>query len=169
MGKINERIEELTSDILKQNDLFKIPADILVIAKNCNIDVFNSRLISSDILGAIRYEKTAEKFQIVLNDNIAGEEKVKLRKKRFVLAHELGHFFLHKEALKSAEIHIDVLYKKITQEDEKEVDYFAGALLMNKLLLEKTFETVTDTQELADLFEVTETDMTVRLTTLGLI
>ena len=89
-------------------------------------------------------------------------------KQRYTLAHELGHFFLHQDILKSEEIHIDIMYR-ITDENEKEVEYFAGALLMNKLLLEKTYETIKDIKELAKLFEVSESDMTLRLSVLGLI
>ena len=40
MKQINEKLEELTSEILAQNDLYKIPADILVIAQNNNINVY---------------------------------------------------------------------------------------------------------------------------------
>ena len=40
---------------------------------------------------------------------------------------------------------------------------------MNKLLLEKTYESITDIKELSDLFEVSESDMTLRLSILGLI
>ena len=58
---------------------------------------------------------------------------------------------------------------RIEGEAEKEVEYFAGALLMNKLLLEKTYESITDIKELSDLFEVSESDMTLRLSILGLI
>lgn len=161
MKQINEKLEELTSEILAQNDLYKIPADILVIAQNNNINVYKVSL-DEKILGAIRYIKEEDRFQILLN------KKEDLIKQRYTLAHELGHFFLHQDILKSEEIHIDIMYR-ITDENEKEVEYFAGALLMNKLLLEKTYETIKDIKELAKLFEVSESDMTLRLSVLGLI
>lgn len=161
MKQINEELEELTSEILIKNDLYKIPADILVIAKNNNISVYKIDL-GERVLGAIRYKKEEEKFQILLNN------REDLTRQRFTLAHEIGHFFLHQDILKSDEIHIDIMYR-ITEENEKEVEYFAGALLMNKLLLEKTYETIKDIKELAKLFEVSESDMTLRLSMLGLI
>lgn len=167
MSDINEKIEELTLDILKRNDLLKIPADISVIAKSNNIDVFISKF-DERILGAIRYNKEKDKFQIVLNSTL------NLQQRRFTLAHELGHYFLHEDILKSTDIHVDILYKttddkEIEKGQEKEAEYFAGALLMNRILLEKTYEKVTDIKELSELFEVSESDMTLRLSLLGII
>ena len=54
------------------------------------------------------------------------------------------------------------------KEREKEVDYFAGALLMNKTLLEKLSKENTIT-ELAEIFNVSVSAMTVRLDILGLL
>ena len=58
---------------------------------------------------------------------------------------------------------------KIENEQEAEVDYFAGALLMNKLLLEKMYEKNQSIRELAEMFEVSVSVMTIRLDTIGLI
>ena len=86
----------------------------------------------------------------------------------FTIAHEIGHFFLHKDMLISDEIHVDILYR-MTNEQEKEVDYFAGALLMNKTLLEKAYKDGHSITELAELFDVSVSAMTVRLDVLGLL
>lgn len=161
MCKIIEEIEELTSSILFNNDMYKIPANILKIAELNDIDVYEGDL-DKKILGAIRYDKDKPGFTILLNKNQTSKQK------RFTLAHELGHFFMHKEILESEEIHVDIMYK-IKDEEEKEVDYFAGALLMNRMLLEKMYEKTTSITELADIFDVTTSAMTVRLDTLGLI
>lgn len=161
MCKIIEEIEELTSSILFNNDMYKIPANILKIAELNDIDVYEGDL-DKKILGAIRYDKDKKGFTILLNKNQNNKQK------RFTLAHELGHFFMHKEILESEEIHVDIMYK-IKDEEEKEVDYFAGALLMNRMLLEKMYENTTSITELADIFDVTTSAMTVRLDTLGLI
>ena len=52
---------------------------------------------------------------------------------------------------------------------EKEVDYFAGALLMNKTLLEKMHKENNSIQELAEIFNVSVSAMTVRLDILDLL
>lgn len=161
MNKINEKLEELTSNILINNDMYKLPVDVIGIAKTNDIKVFEGSL-DKKISGAIRYNKSTNKFEILINKNDA-----KVRQ-RFTIAHEIGHFFLHKDMLISDEIHVDILYR-MTNEQEKEVDYFAGALLMNKTLLEKAYKDGHSITELAELFDVSVSAMTVRLDVLGLL
>ncbi len=153
---MDEKIEKMTEEILIKNDIYKIPADIIAIAKNNNINVYKMDMPNDNIMGIIRYDSKSDSFIIALN------KKLSLNQQRFTLAHELGHFFLNRKELQSEELHIDIMYR-ITDEEEKEVEYFAGALLMNKTLLEKTYEKIKDIKDLAKLFEVSESDMTYRL------
>lgn len=168
MSKINERLEELTSEILLNNDMYKIPVDVIKIANANDIKVYEGNL-DKKISGAIRYKKEEGKFEILVNKN-----DVKTRQ-RFTIAHELGHFFLHKDFLESEELHVDIMYRtaeKETDEEkerEREVDYFAGALLMNRTLLEKMHNENNSIQELADIFNVSISAMTVRLDVLDLL
>lgn len=165
MSKINEKLEEFTSDILLNNDMYTIPVDVIMLAHNNDIRVFEAEL-DKNISGAIRFNNETKKFEILVNS-----KDVKVRQ-RFTIAHELGHFFLHKDILESEDIHIDILYRtEKTPEEverEKEVDYFAGALLMNMTLLKKLRNNYSIT-ELADLFEVSASAMTVRLDILGIL
>lgn len=162
MEKIKQEIEELTSDILLKNDMFKVPVDIIQLASNYNIDVYKQDL-GKGISGAIRYDDKSQTFSILLNQ--AESQK----RQRFTLAHELGHYFMHRDILISDVIHIDTLYR-MPAESEKEVDYFAGALLMNKTLVEKAYkEGITSIAELSETFKVSESAMTVRLDILGLL
>lgn len=161
MANINYNLEEFTSDILIQNDMYKIPVDLIKIANNNNIEVYQSE-VEEKISGAIKYYKKEDKFIILLN------EKDSEFRKRFTLAHELGHYFLHKDILKSDEIHVDTLYR-MPSEKEREVDYFAGALLINKNLLEKMYLKTTSISALSQIFEVSESAMTVRLDILGML
>jgi Zn-dependent peptidase ImmA (M78 family) len=161
MCKINEKLENLTSNILLNNDLYKIPANILKIAEANDINVFKADL-EKKILGAIHYDKDAKKYSIILNQNQDSKQQ------RFTLAHELGHFFLHKDILEADELHIDVMYR-IEDAEEKEVDYFASALLMNRMLLERMYESNPSIRELAEMFDVSASVMTLRLDILGLL
>lgn len=165
MANINYDLEDFTSDILIQNDMYKIPVDLIKLANNFNIEVYQSEL-ESKISGAIKYDKNQDKYTILLN------EKDSENRKRFTIAHELGHYFLHTEILKSDEILVDTLYRMKTDENkeiEKEADYFAGALLINKKLLEKMHSQGHYISSLAQIFEVSESAMTVRMDILGLI
>ncbi len=168
MSKIINNLEELTSSILLSNDMYKVPVDVIEIAKANDIKVFMGDL-DKKISGAIRYNRETKKFEILINANDTRERR------RFTIAHELGHFFLHKDILESDDVHVDIMYRIPNESDEeekereKEVDYFAGALLMNKTLLEKMYNENNTITELAELFDVSVSAMTVRLDILGLL
>ena len=161
MARINEELEEFAQDILVKNDMYKIPVDLIGLANILNIEVYEQEL-ENKISGAIRYNRDDKKYTILLN------KKDNNNRKRFTLAHELGHFFLDKDLLESDEIHIDILYR-CSDEKEKEIDYFSGALFMPKRLIEIMYEDNPSISELAEIFEVSESAMTVRLDILGLI
>lgn len=168
MSKIDKDLEELTSSILFSNDMYKIPVDVIKIAGSNDIKVYQGEL-DKKISGAIRYNKKEKRFEILVNKN-----DVRVRQ-RFTIAHELGHYFLHKDFLENEELHVDsILYRANKKDDEDakkrevEVDYFAGALLMNKTLLEK-LRSENSITELAEIFDVSVSAMTVRLDILGLL
>lgn len=171
MSKINKMLEELTAEILLNNDMYRIPVDVIKIANANDIKVYEGDL-DKRISGAIRYNKQENKFEILVNKN-----DIKTRQ-RFTVAHELGHYFLHQDFLKNEEIHVDIMYRAVNREKEeleetrkreKEVDYFAGALLMNKTLLEKMYKENNSIKELSEVFNVSVSAMTVRLDVLGLL
>lgn len=103
-----------------------------------------------------------EKFKILLDKNETNSSK------RFTLAHELAHYFLAEDTLKN-ELHFDTLYKKVDDDSEYDVDYLASALLINKELLESAYKITNSISVLAKVFDVSESVMTLRLITLGLI
>ena len=167
MAKIRERLEELTTKILFDNDMmYKLPVDVIGIANAYGINVYAAEF-DNEISGAIRYNNKEDKVEIVVN------KKNPNVRQRFTIAHELGHYFLHQEMLKNDDIHIDALYRAkaqteiTTKEQEKEVDYLAGALLMNKKVIEKLKDSYS-IEELAEIFAVSYSAMTVRLSILGL-
>ncbi len=162
-NKLNEELEEITTNILVQYDMLKTPVDVVEIANQLEIEIYETKL-KNEISGAIRYDKNSKKFEIMINESNSP------RRKRFTIAHELGHYFLHKQYLEDGSMHIDVLYRNSENKlDEQRIDYFAGALLMNKILVEK-FSQITDSvTELAEIFDVSESAMIVRLNILGLL
>ena len=101
MSKINTELEELTSSILLNNDMYKIPVDVIKIANANDIKVYEGDL-DKKLSGAIRYDKDKDEFEILINKNDA-----KVRQ-RFTIAHELGHYFLHQDFLKMEEIRYNV-------------------------------------------------------------
>lgn len=164
MSKVDERIEEITSEILLKNDMYTIPVDVIMLANNNEIKVYEANL-PKEVSGAIRYNNGA--YEILVNENDVDARK------RFTVAHELGHYFLHLDMLKESDVHIDILYRTelknvAEREREKEADYFAGALLMNRTLLER-LRNNNDIAELAEIFDVSVSAMTVRLDVLGIL
>lgn len=102
-------------------------------------------------------------------------------RQRFTIAHELGHYLLHKQE----QVHVDndftVVYrdsKSSTGEDlhEIEANQFAAELLMpekcvEQYLAENKIKVITETTiaEMADFFGVSLQAMSIRLSVLGLI
>lgn len=99
-------------------------------------------------------------------------------RKRFTIAHELAHFFLHKDNLhydystNKEEETMPLVYMRadgVISSDETEANHFAAELLMPEELLLEDFRCSCNVFELARLYKVSEQAMTYRLTTLRLI
>lgn len=163
MAKLDLKLEREASDILCANDMLKVPVDLIEIANKNNIEVYYENL-PTDISGAIRYNEEKHKFQILV------EKSEPEYRQRFTLAHELAHYFLSgKELLCNKEIHFDTKYRKEKNNEEYKANYLAGALLMDKELVTRLYEVCTSIPTLARTFNVSESAMTQRLITLGLI
>lgn len=75
---------------------------------------------------------------IVVNRKIrkrSQDRETFIRKRRFIVAHEYGHFILHKKADEKLFAHRDRSKRNSTREEE--ADYFARCLLMPRALVEK--------------------------------
>ena len=171
-------IETLTETILKDSNQFlKAPVDIIKIAKENNIIVVESEFEDTSISGMI--SKKANQAMIVVN------KKDNSKRKRFTIAHELGHYFLHLEV---GEEHVDEVImfrgakKKVASEDktmEREANAFAAAILMNKetlvnelreLVVGAGMNSISEIIEyIAVKFQVSEEAMKYRLNEIGLL
>lgn len=95
-------------------------------------------------------------------------------RKRFTLAHELGHFFLgHDTSQIEFRQNINALELAILgyyhDDDEKEANEFAGELLMPEEEVKQLYNLVKDSDKLSKIFGVSYQAMEVRLKRLGLI
>lgn len=90
-----------------------------------------------------------------------GEASVR---QRFTLAHELGHFFLHKDEIKDG-VEDDTFYRsKLSNRQEAEANAFAADLLMPWTLIESLTKAGTNTAEdLAAALNVSQVAMNIRL------
>lgn len=143
-----------------------------------DLDIFLTEFEGKDeVSGAISYEKNTKRFTILVNKN-----KPKTRQ-NFTIAHEIGHYFLHQEIIKSKEAIIDgdssldsgqVLYRlditdQKTIETEREANNFAASLIMPKDFTEKVWNTFKDVEGCARVFQVSVSAMSIRLERLELI
>jgi len=166
----NSIIEGITYDIIKKlniNSPKKI--DLIKISKHLGVNV-KSEDLDSDISGLF-----------VIKDNeayIRYNARESKQRQRFTIAHELGHFVLHKDTPLFISKKDNVMYRNLDSSTgeikrEREANSFAASLLMpRKLVLEEIKKipkkaTHNPSSYLAEKFEVSEQAMTFRLANLG--
>ncbi|RDU63551.1 ImmA/IrrE family metallo-endopeptidase [Helicobacter sp. MIT 14-3879] len=149
----------------QQNNLSIKPFDIFSYVKTINEIRLIDEYLEDDISGII--EKFSNYYQITLS-----KYHSQLRR-RFTLAHELGHFILHKKYLKdNKKIEDNILFRKQsnTNHIELEANEFAAALLMPKLEFEKEIKDGNNTiEKLSSRFQVSYAAVKYRAFKLGYI
>lgn len=161
---VNEQSKKIQGIIEKLFESFPPCFDnkqyLLDIAKQKNINVVVSNL--QDVSGVLN-KGDNDQWEIIVN---AEESQTR---QLFSLAHELGHYFLHrdkKEYFIDGGIYRDEECKN--QEQEHAANEFAGQLIMPKSLIEKQLETEKTVnsiaiKNLARLFSVSTIAMATRL------
>jgi len=146
-----------------------IPVDVYTVASANSIMIMDHDL-QDNISGAL----FAESDPIIIGVNRLHHPN----RKRFSIAHELGHFFLHRD---DSQLFIDVFLRdersaKGIDLQEREANAFAAALLMPKeiifVYLRKYPTDLLDEvgiRRMAALFEVSTQAMVIRLTRLNLV
>lgn len=170
--KVINETKSFIENIFSNNSDLKLPINIQCIIKKLKIDLVNYTF-DDDISGVL-----------VLNDShptIGINQAHSEVRKRFTIAHELGHYVLHKD---QGSMFMDkVLYRKssdgYTIKDERlerEANYFAANLLMPANIVKNYIETNdldfyedSNIQKMAKDFGVSSSAMTYRLINLGLI
>lgn len=167
---INERIENITENILKELNI-NSPKEINLekIAKHLDIDIKGEDM---DFNVSGLFVMKNNKSYIRYNNSES------VQRQRFTIAHEIGHFILHKE---DKPLFIDkmeqVLYRNFDSstgeiKKEREANAFSASLLMPRFLLNQVIsktplETENVVGHLANEFNVSEQAMSFRLLNLG--
>jgi Zn-dependent peptidase ImmA (M78 family) len=170
---INKKlISSKVSIILRSIPNLSIPIDIEALARTRGINVVPYPL-SDDISGLLAIQDGKA--------TIGYNSKEPLARIRFTIAHEFGHYELHRE---KNHLFVDkqFIYRSvnsgdtpITQAMEQEANSFASAILMPTDLLRKEIQR-TDLdlmddkaiEKLANLFQVSTTAMSIRISGLGM-
>lgn len=134
-------IEEKALKILADaNDTGDAVIDIIGLAKNLGFVVGNAEL-SDDEDGFIIVEEGSKQILGQKTDKLIGvRADQSIEWKRFVIAHEIGHYILHYETMKKHGIYAHRYHKKGKSEKENEADFFAANLLMPRERFTKQFE-----------------------------
>lgn len=163
MKYIEEKAEKLLSD-LKINSL---PINPELCARQLKVIVEDSAL-DDDISGIFLAEE--DNYYIIYNRFESAQRQ------RFTIAHELGHYILHKNSGVFVDRKQKTLFRNAASTTgevlkEREANAFAAALLMPKFLVEREIRQITDfdniVESLAEKFEVSKSAMSFRLSNLG--
>jgi len=149
--------------------------DLDAICESNGIELLEGRFEEENLSGALI--KDGEKWSIVVN------ESHPRNRKRFTIAHELGHFFAVKHGSVQAEIFLEeqnnvireyALMKRAEEiEDgkyqvERQANMIAAEILMPDQMVQKLYDKKYSVAELAEEFGVSEIAMTNKLKSMGI-
>lgn len=144
-----------------------------------NLLVMLSQHEDDSMSGFITYDEKIKKFKMFVNTNKSP------KRINFTIAHELGHYFLHREILMKKDFlekdrTLDsekILYRKdssveCSEEElkyEREANRFAARLLMPEALVKKAWTIFENIETCALIFDVSQIAMSIRLNELGIL
>lgn len=136
------------------------PVNLLAIAKELNLKIFEGNPVTPSISGKIvKDHKTSEEtsYSIYVNANDAPVRK------RFTIAHEMAHFLLHRDKIGDGLVD-DALYRSgLKYNEEAEANKLAAQILMPWDLINNHMNENSTVQSLARAFAVSESAMAIRL------
>lgn len=126
--KIERKAEETLNDVNYADVADSI--DVIEVAKKLGFVVGNAGL-SEDVDGFIIVDENKGNILGIDTNKLIGVNASKeLAWKRFIIAHEIGHYVLHYDKEKDNGMYAHREHKKGKNEIENEADFFAANLLM---------------------------------------
>lgn len=162
----NKDIEKKAQDCL---DLVEpeIPVPIIKIANKLDIEVHEVHIPEDEKVGSVSsmLVKVDNKWLILLDQQLTPTRK------RFAIAHALGHYFLHpnREHLEVASLGDTLINKEDNVEEEKSASYFGLCILMPANDVNETWKDTKNIKELANKFYVSQSVLALRLQSLNLV
>ena len=167
----NKLINSAVNSILRALPELELPIDIHGIAEIRGVKIIGYPM-GDDVSGLLSIENGIGTIGY-------NTDETNIPRRRFTIAHELGHYELHRN---KAALFVDkqFIYRSqssgdtpIKKEMEHEANLFASMILMPTRLLRQEIEKYDISEEgikqLADIFDVSTTAMSIRISSLGLI
>lgn len=157
-------IESEADKVRKEYDGRSMFTDVTKIAQENGIEVFEVVFSESGIDGMIKNENGRTVIYV-------NKDNPEVRK-RFTIAHEIGHYVLHHSDIDYIVDYRQAIRNYETQEElikETQANMFASALLLPKEKLETEWDIHQDIEIVANLFQVSRKALLIRLDNLGLI
>lgn len=127
MAKRPEReLASRAEEVLKALDMWSVPVDPLAIIEQEGIELAPGDY-GDGFDGRIRYLSEVQTFALAYQIQGRGRPRGRVN---FTLAHELGHYYLHRDYLLSGRSHGSKSDFRSANEMEQEADEFAAALLI---------------------------------------
>lgn len=158
-GRPRDYIERVAETVLENYNIDSIPVDPIYLARMNNVEVKNAVFHDADVAGYI--VKSGRHITIFIHPNDPPNRK------KFTIAHELGHYFLHLAEVDGDFIEYRGAFQYEFPEKEREANAFAAALLMPRRFVEKLWHEGWSLEEMAMEFAVSQEAMKYRLINLG--
>jgi len=157
LGQGKKTIEEVVQDVLDKSGIKKAPVDLTKILQKFKIDAEESSTIAAE--GVLVYSKSQKwagiKYRAGLTEG----------RRRFTIAHELGHYFL--ENVEGGETSCSIDGEGNNKEQERQANSFASSLLMPtewvRSSISQSIKGIEDVLSISKQFEVSQTAAAIRL------
>lgn len=166
MRQARQTIRKQVSELLGDNGVVRSPVPVEKIAQNLGIEV-KFEAAEDDLSGALIREP---KGRVVIGVNSAHHPN----RQRFTIAHEIGHFILHR----GMKLHVDEDFRVnlrdgSVNDEEVDANSFAAELLMPTEFVSRDTQKLgpidqQGLERLARRYQVSSRAMEIRLTNLGL-
>ena len=161
MAKLPEReLAKRAEEVLRNHRMWQIPVDPFAIVNEEEIELAPGEY-KSRFDGRIKYLEEIDAYSLAYRVRGQGRSEGRVR---FTIAHELGHYYLHRDYLRSGHSHSSQVDFRSGDEMEQEADEFAASLLMPMELFRKKVrdyrQQVCDLKDLCSLSESLGTSIT---------
>lgn len=128
-----DKVTKMVTELLTSNSIYKFPVPVYSIAKNLGLEIefVTFKPDHNNISGFIDFSSKPVTIFVNSSDSV--------RRQAFTIAHEIGHFQLHKKLYsenpqKYTALYRQALNKNSFSKEEKEANCFAAQLLVPKTL-----------------------------------